>query len=82
MWNVKFEKYIKPLDLNLDWCVAVEIIMGTKKCVIFNVYMPYQSSDNVPSYFEKLGVIKAIILMNWTILAVLLLVIGIQTYGT
>ena len=55
MWNVKFEKYIKPLDLNLDWCVAVEIIMGTKKCVIFNVYMPYQCSDNESSYLEKLN---------------------------
>ena len=53
-------QYIKPLDLNLDWCVAVEIIMGTKKCVIFNVYMPYQCSDNESSYLEKLGVIKAI----------------------
>ena len=58
--NVKFEKYIKPLDLNLDWCIAVEIIIGTKKCVICNVYMLYQCSDNEPSYLEKLGVIKAI----------------------
>ena len=60
MWNVKFEKYIKLLDLDLNWCVTAEIIIGTKKCVIFNVYMLYQCSDNEPSYLEKLGVIKAI----------------------
>ena len=23
MWDVKLESYVKPLDLNLDWCVAI-----------------------------------------------------------
>ena len=58
MLNLK--KYIKPLDLHIDWCVIVEITIGTKKCLLFYVYMPYQCSDNEPSYLEKLGVIKAI----------------------
>ena len=46
MWDVKLESFVKPLDLNLDWCVAIEITLGAKKCVIFNLYMPYQCNDN------------------------------------
>ena len=42
-------------------CVAIEITLGAKKCVIFNVYMPYQSNDNEPVYIEKLGILKAIV---------------------
>ena len=61
MWDVKLEGYVKPLDLNLDWCVAIEITLGAKKCVIFNVCMPYQCNDNEPVYIEKLGILKAII---------------------
>ena len=61
MWDVKLESFVKPLDLNLDWCVAIEITLGAKKCVIFNVYMPYQCNDNEPLYVEKLGILKAII---------------------
>ena len=37
MWDVKLESFVKPLDPNLDWCVAIEITLGAKKCVIFNV---------------------------------------------
>ena len=61
MWDVKLESFVKPLDLNLDWCVEIEITLGAKKCVIFKVYMPYQCNDNEPMYVEKLGILKAII---------------------
>ena len=48
MWDVKLESFVKPLYLNLDWCVAIGITLGGKKCVIFNVYMPHQCNDNEP----------------------------------
>ena len=48
MWDVKLESFVKPLGLNIDWCVAIEITLGAKKCVIFNVYVPYQCNDNEP----------------------------------
>ena len=59
MWDVKLEHFVKPLDLNLDWCVAIEITLGQNKCVIFNVHMLYQCNDNDPLYVEKLGILKA-----------------------
>ena len=56
MWDVKLDIYVRPLDLHLDWYVAIAITLRSKKCTTFNVYMPYQCHDNV----EKLGILKAI----------------------
>ena len=30
MWDVNLDRCVRPLDLNLDWCVA----MGSKKCTM------------------------------------------------
>ena len=60
MWDVKLDRCVRPLDLNLDWCVAIEINLGSKKCTLINVYMPYQCHDNEPMYVDKLGIFKAI----------------------
>ena len=60
MWDVKIDRYVRLLDLNLDWCVAIEITLGFKKCTIFYVYMPCQGHDNEPMYVENLDILKAI----------------------
>ena len=60
MWDVKIDRYVRPLDLNLDWCVAIEITLGFKKCTILYVYMPCQCHDNEPMYVENLDILKAI----------------------
>ena len=59
MWDVKLDRCVRPLDLNLDWSVAISITLGSKKCTILNLYMPHQCYDNEPMYVEKLGILIA-----------------------
>ena len=35
MWDVKLESYVKPLDLNLDWCVlyCIDSTFALRSCV-------------------------------------------------
>ena len=61
MWRKELSKYIKVIDLKADWCMAIELDMGSTKCVIFNIYMPYQSAMNEDLYYEKLGYIKSLL---------------------
>ena len=58
MWRKELSKYIKIVDINVDWCMAIEVDMGSTKFVIFNIYMPYQAPENEDIYVEKLGWIK------------------------
>ena len=55
MWDTKLDTCVRPLDIHLDWCAAIEITLGSKKCTILNVYVPYQCHDNEPVYVEKTG---------------------------
>ena len=68
MWDVKPDRCVRPLDLNLDWCVLITITVGSKTFSIFNVYMPYQCHDNEPMYVEKLGILKAITRQRYAII--------------
>ena len=61
MWRSSLSKYIKPLELNSDWCVAIELSTETTKLVIFNIYMPYQCGENEELYIEQLGSISSFI---------------------
>ena len=61
LWRHQLDKHIKPLDLNLDWCVAIEVELGAKKIIIFNIYLPYQCRVNEDKYLEDLGVLSALI---------------------
>ena len=31
MWYTKLDKCVRPLDIHLGWCVAIEITLGSKK---------------------------------------------------
>ena len=37
MWHTKLDRCVKPLDIHLDWCVAIEITLGQNKCTILYV---------------------------------------------
>ena len=50
MWKSSLCKYIKHIDLNVDWCTAIEVNMENTKFVILNVYLPYQSRENEDIY--------------------------------
>ena len=39
MWDVKLYRCVSPLELNLDWFVAIETNLESKKCKIFNTSM-------------------------------------------
>ena len=50
MWRKELGKKIRRIDLAVDWCVAIEIDFNFTKFVIFNVYLPYQCSENEEDY--------------------------------
>ena len=57
----QLDKHIKPLNLDLDGCVAIEVELGAKKFIIFNIYLPYQCRVKEDKYLEDLGVLCALI---------------------
>ena len=46
LWHRKLEQYVKPVELGLDWCAAIEVSVGHRRFYIINVYMPYQCPEN------------------------------------
>lgn len=61
LWRDSIEKFIKPIDLNLNWCNAIEICINNSKFYVINVYMPYQCHANEENYINNLGTLSAII---------------------
>ena len=59
MWRKELSKHVKRINLDVDWCLAIEISMEDTKFTLFNVYMPYQIAENEDKYIESLGYIKA-----------------------
>ena len=37
MWRSSISQYVKPIQLDVDWCVAVEICIGAIKYIILNI---------------------------------------------
>ena len=54
LWNNKYDEFIIPHKFEYDRVVNLEIISGTKKMYIFNVYLPYDKKDNEEEYLERL----------------------------
>lgn len=61
LWRENLDQFIKPIDLNLDWCTAIEISIDNTKLNIVSVYMPYQCHDNEEIYINNLGALSAIV---------------------
>ena len=51
LWNNKYDEFIIP---HKYWVVSIEIVSGTKKMYIFNVYLPYDKKDNEEEYLDRL----------------------------
>ena len=61
-WKAKFDSIILPIVFPYDWIIGVELKFGAKKCIILNVYMPCESSEEHEEQFlENLGNITAIL---------------------
>ncbi len=39
-------RIIRPLRLNVDWSIGIELTINEKKFYIINVYLPYEKPDN------------------------------------
>ena len=61
LWRSEFSRNIKHIELNVNWCVAVEVSIDSTKFIILNIYMPYQKLEHEDLYLEQLGYIKAFI---------------------
>ena len=61
MWKSSISNSVKPLLLDVEWCVAVEVCTDSTKFVIINIYMPYQCHEHEDLYIERLGFIRAFI---------------------
>ena len=61
MWRAELSKFIKAIDLNVDWCTAIEVATAGTRFIILNVYLPYQSHENEDLYIEYLGFLKSVI---------------------
>ena len=55
MWHKDIDSLVKPIAMNYNWLLGLEIQLGSRKCILFNVYMPYFCADNEEFYVEKLS---------------------------
>lgn len=46
LWDKKLDAVIKPIRLDVDWCIGIRYAHECNKFVILNVYTPYESSEN------------------------------------
>ena len=54
LWHTAVENNVVPLHLNVDWAVGIEVTMQSKRFIIINVYLPYESVDNEPLFINRL----------------------------
>ena len=54
LWNNKYDEFIIPHKYEYDCVESIEIVSGTKKMYIFNVYLHYDNTDNEEEYLDRL----------------------------
>ena len=60
-WRKELSRFIKKLEFNTNWGVAIEISVGSSNFTLLNIYMPYQHAQNKERYFENLWTINAFV---------------------
>ena len=61
LWRTELSICIKQIELDVNWCVAIEVTIESTKFIILNVYLPYQKHEHEDLYLEQLGYIKSCI---------------------
>ena len=61
LWKSELSIHIKKIEMDANWCVAIEITIESIKFIILNVYLPYQKHEHEDLYLEQLGYIKSFI---------------------
>ncbi|XP_058650707.1 uncharacterized protein LOC131551670 [Onychostoma macrolepis] len=60
-WKKKLDSLVKVVRLDLNWCIAIQITYQDKKCIILNVYTPYECHHNEDEYLNRLAFISSFI---------------------
>ena len=61
IWRKSIDDYISVLDLPYDWICGIKITAEDKIVYFFNVYLVYESNDNVEKYYAQLASLLSII---------------------
>uniref|UniRef100_A0A1A8AIU9 exodeoxyribonuclease III n=1 Tax=Nothobranchius furzeri TaxID=105023 RepID=A0A1A8AIU9_NOTFU len=61
LWNKRIDAVIKPVRLDVDWCIGIQYIQNNISFVILNIYTPYEIAGNEGEYISRLAFINAFI---------------------
>ena len=59
LWHKKLDSVLSVVRTDVDWCIAVQLKMGSKCITILNVYTPYECSQNEDLYLSRLAYISS-----------------------
>lgn len=57
---------IKPITLDVHWCIGIQYTYNNNSFVILNVYTPYEICENEEEYLSRLALINAFVQDNST----------------
>ncbi len=60
-WKVEYDPIIRPLKLNVDWAIGIELTINEKRFYIINVYLPYEKPDNESDLLNILAWVAAVV---------------------
>ncbi|XP_026016954.1 uncharacterized protein LOC113018106 [Astatotilapia calliptera] len=66
LWDKKIDPVIKPIRLDVDWCIGIQYTQNNSSFIILNIYTPYESCQNEQEYLSRLAFINAFIQDNDT----------------
>ena len=52
MWKRSIDRYITVLDSEFDWLCGVRISSQNREHYLLNVYLPYESDDNLDKFID------------------------------
>ena len=61
LWNNKYTKHVKFVNYDCDRIIGLELQGNTHKCLILNVYLPYECDENYKDFIHCLGKIISIV---------------------
>ena len=76
LWNIVIENMIQTveIDSSTDWTCGINVISGTSKLLLLNVYLPYEKDcgTQLQKYLDCLAKIETVIQENPTTSVIIL----------
>lgn len=63
----KTDAVIKPITLDVHWCIGIQYTQNNNSFVILNVYTPFEMCENEEEYLSRLALINAFVQDNSTV---------------